>query len=82
MTKLRIALTLALIIIASFSSAAQQQQSSASTQEAEAAARTRSVQTGEMAPDFTLEDHEGRKVRLSGARGQSPTVLVFYRGYW
>ena len=37
---------------------------------------------GEVAPDFTLEDHNGQKVALSDARGKSPVVLVFYRGYW
>ncbi len=40
------------------------------------------VQVGEMAPDFTLEDQHGRKVKLSAARGKMLTVLVFYRGYW
>jgi len=37
---------------------------------------------GEMAPDFTLEDHNNQKVTLSSARGVRPTILVFYRGYW
>lgn len=36
---------------------------------------------GELAPDFTLTDHFGRRVALSEARGQK-VVLVFYRGYW
>lgn len=44
-------------------------------------ARTSPVQVGEMAPDFTLEDQNHQKVSLSAARG-TPTVLVFYRGYW
>ena len=44
--------------------------------------RTSPVAVGEMAPDFTLQDQQGRKVTLSDARGQSPVVLVFYRGYW
>jgi peroxiredoxin len=35
-----------------------------------------------MAPDFRLEDHQGNKITLSEARGKSPVVLVFYRGYW
>jgi peroxiredoxin len=35
-----------------------------------------------MAPDFTLEDQNNRKVTLSAARGSRPTVLVFYRGNW
>ena len=40
------------------------------------------VAVGEMAPDFTLEDQNNRKVRLSSARGSRTTVLVFYRGNW
>ena len=37
---------------------------------------------GETAPDFALLDHHGTKVMLSDSRGESPVVLVFYRGYW
>lgn len=40
------------------------------------------VQIGEVAPNFTLEAHNGEKVTLADARGKSPTVLVFYRGNW
>ena len=40
------------------------------------------VGVGEMAPDFTLEDHHGRQTTLSESRGKSPVVLIFYRGYW
>jgi cytochrome oxidase Cu insertion factor (SCO1/SenC/PrrC family) len=45
------------------------------------APRTSPVQTGEMAPDFTLQDQHDQTVTLSSARGMT-TVLVFYRGYW
>ncbi len=45
-------------------------------------ARNIPVRVGEVAPDFTLEDQNGQKVKLSEARGKSPVVLVFYRGYW
>ena len=44
--------------------------------------RSTPVGVGDVAPDFTLEDQNGAKVTLSGARGKSPVVLVFYRGYW
>ena len=44
--------------------------------------RSTPVAVGEMAPDFTLEDHHRNKIRLSETRGNSPVVLVFYRGYW
>lgn len=40
------------------------------------------ISVGEVAPDFTLEDQDGHRVTLSDARGKSPVVLVFYRGYW
>ena len=33
------------------------------------------------APDFTLQDQDGRPFMLSGLRG-ARVVLVFYRGYW
>jgi cytochrome oxidase Cu insertion factor (SCO1/SenC/PrrC family) len=35
----------------------------------------------ETAPDFTLNDQDGRPFTLSSLRG-SRVVLVFYRGYW
>jgi len=54
----------------------------ATTGEAARFARTSPVQIGEIAPDFTLEDVQGRNVTLSAARGKTPVVLVFYRGYW
>ncbi len=44
--------------------------------------RSKPVGVGEPAPDFTLEDQNQDKVTLSDARGKSPVVLVFYRGYW
>ena len=44
--------------------------------------RNTSVAVGEVAPDFTLQDQNGNKMSLSDARGKSPIVLVFYRGYW
>jgi cytochrome oxidase Cu insertion factor (SCO1/SenC/PrrC family) len=44
--------------------------------------RAAPVAVGDTAPDFTLEDQNGHKITLSEARGKSPVVLVFYRGYW
>lgn len=43
---------------------------------------------GEKVPDFTLQDAQGRSVRLYDLLGQkagapgSSVVLIFYRGYW
>lgn len=36
------------------------------------------VQVGDEAPDFCLEDQDGRKVRLSDYRGDKNVVLFFY----
>ncbi len=47
-----------------------------------AAMRSTPIGIGDAAPDFTLEDQNKSKVTLSDARGKSPVVLVFYRGYW
>ena len=44
--------------------------------------RASPVAIGEVAPDFTLESHQGTKITLSEAREKSPVVMVFYRGYW
>jgi cytochrome oxidase Cu insertion factor (SCO1/SenC/PrrC family) len=44
--------------------------------------RSTPLGVGEVAPDFTLVDHHGQKTTLSKSRGDSPVVLVFYRGYW
>jgi len=44
--------------------------------------RSSPVAVGEAAPDFTLEDQSHNKITFFDARGKSPVVLVFYRGYW
>lgn len=44
--------------------------------------RGKTVSTGDVAPDFTLADQDGRKHTLSAERGKRPVVLVFYRGFW
>lgn len=40
------------------------------------------VAVGDVAPDFSLVDQNGKTVSLADARSQGPVVLVFYRGYW
>ena len=39
------------------------------------------VVAGDMAPDFRLQDQDGKVHQLSQYRGRN-VVLVFYRGYW
>lgn len=40
------------------------------------------LKIGQVAPDFTLEDVQGHKVSLAETRGQTPTLLYFFRGWW
>ena len=40
------------------------------------------IKVGQPAPDFTLEDMEGKSITLSDFRGKKTVVLAFYRGYW
>jgi len=40
------------------------------------------VGVGDLAPDFTLADQDGRRHTLSVERGKRAVVLVFYRGHW
>lgn len=40
------------------------------------------IGVGDVAPDFSLEDQNRRRVTLSAARGKNRVVLIFYRGYW
>lgn len=40
------------------------------------------IQVGQEAPDFSLESHGGEVVTLSGLRGETNVLLVFYRGHW
>lgn len=39
------------------------------------------VLPGDMAPDFRLQDQDGKVQQLSEYRGKN-VVLVMYRGYW
>jgi len=40
------------------------------------------IKVGQAAPNFTLEDMDGKTITLSDFRGKKTVVLVFYRGYW
>lgn len=46
------------------------------------AAPKRRIGVGDVAPDFSLLDQDGRRHALSAERGKRPVVLVFYRGHW
>jgi len=39
------------------------------------------ITPGELAPDFELEDINGKLVRLSDFRDSQPVVLAFLRGF-
>jgi len=40
------------------------------------------VKSGDTAPDFTLENLDGRRITLSEVYRKMNVVLVFYRGQW
>jgi cytochrome oxidase Cu insertion factor (SCO1/SenC/PrrC family) len=40
------------------------------------------VKIGDTAPDFSLENLDGKKISLSDFRGNKNVVLIFYRGQW
>jgi len=39
------------------------------------------LQSGEIAPDFVLDDINGNTIRLSSYRGNKPILLSFLRGF-
>jgi cytochrome oxidase Cu insertion factor (SCO1/SenC/PrrC family) len=43
-----------------------------------AARETSTLKIGDMAPDFTLPDQDGKPVHLSDFRGKKNVVLAFY----
>jgi cytochrome oxidase Cu insertion factor (SCO1/SenC/PrrC family) len=40
------------------------------------------IKMGDTAPDFTLENMDGKQIAFSNFRGKKNVVLVFYRGHW
>ena len=47
-------------------------------QDQKVATPTPSVKVGDMAPDFTMVDQNGKKVTLSSFRGKKNVALAFY----
>jgi peroxiredoxin len=45
-------------------------------------AEERAIRTGDLAPDFTLPDPQGKDVSLGRLLGARPAVVTFYRGGW
>jgi cytochrome oxidase Cu insertion factor (SCO1/SenC/PrrC family) len=56
---------------------AQQQQPPAKAEPRPEVAKTH-LKVGDLAPDFLLKDHTGKKVKLRSYRGKSNVVLAFY----
>lgn len=42
----------------------------------------RALQVGQLAPDFSLPNANGKIVRLAELRASGPAVVTFYRGEW
>jgi len=40
------------------------------------------VKVGQAAPDFILENSQGKNVSLADYRGRKNVILIFYRGHW
>jgi peroxiredoxin len=47
-----------------------------------AAASSRALRAGSMAPAFRLRDHGGRRVSLQELNATGPAIVHFYRGSW
>ncbi|CAN5280935.1 hypothetical protein BH20ACI1_BH20ACI1_10400 [soil metagenome] len=83
---MKIILLTAAILMFSFAACAQNQTSkdAMGNKKAESVktqrSKTEPLKVGEVAPDFSLFDQNGKKVTLSEAK--NPVILVFYRGYW
>ncbi len=73
---------ISLLLLLGLSGAAVAQETKGTTPTAAGAGVAAALKVGQTAPDFTLEDVEGHKVSLADARGQTPTLVYFFRGWW
>ena len=79
LARLKILITICMLLYFPPFSHAQSDPSEASLREA---TDLEMVKVGNRAPDFTLEDMNGKRISLSEFRGRKKVVLVFYRGRW
>lgn len=75
-------LTIAALVLAGSMSAAAFAQLGPKEPATQPATEIERIKVGQAAPDFTLEDSDGKAISLSELRGTKSVVLVFYRGYW
>ena len=75
-------LTLAALVLAGTVSAAAFAQLGPKDAVTQPATDIDRIKVGQAAPDFTLEDSDGKAISLSDFLGKKSVVLVFYRGYW
>jgi cytochrome oxidase Cu insertion factor (SCO1/SenC/PrrC family) len=74
---------LTVLALLAFAACAISPPRAATAAEAGRVVRSAPVGTGDLAPDFTLLDQDGRPQTLSTERADKrAVVLVFYRGYW
>jgi peroxiredoxin len=45
-------------------------------------AEQRTIQSGDVAPDFELSDSAGQPRRFSELTRDRPCIVIFYRGHW
>ena len=69
-------------LLLAFNQAAVSAQTGPKDQVQQSATDLDRVKVGQPAPDFTLEDADGKNVSLADYRGKKNVVLVFYRGHW
>lgn len=80
---MKIILLIAAISFFSFIACAQKKGAKAEKSDSakvQTRSKTEPLKVGEIAPDFSLLDQNGKKITLSKAK--NAVVLVFYRGYW
>ncbi len=75
-------LTIAALVLAGLMSAAAVAQLGPKEPTTQPATDLNRVKVGQPAPDFTLEDSDGKALSLADFRAKKSVVLVFYRGYW